>query len=91
MQPTQTKTDVDPAQASKSATAQPPAMLEEDDEFEDFPVEGMQKAQDGLRERRQSNLVQIGRRRTLRFLAGRHIFGKKAGMTTTRARISASS
>jgi len=40
MQPTQTpKTDVDPAQASKTATNQPPALLEEDDEFEDFPVE----------------------------------------------------
>jgi hypothetical protein len=41
MQPTQTtKSEVDPAKASKTATAQPPAMLEEDDEFEDFPVEG---------------------------------------------------
>ncbi|OCT52336.1 putative 26S proteasome complex subunit sem-1 [Cladophialophora carrionii] len=40
MQPTQTeKTEVDPAKASKTATTQPPAMLEEDDEFEDFPVE----------------------------------------------------
>jgi len=39
MQPDQ-KTEVDPAQASKTASNQPPAMLEEDDEFEDFPVEG---------------------------------------------------
>jgi len=34
-----TKTDVDPAQTSKTASNQAPAMLEEDDEFEDFPVE----------------------------------------------------
>jgi len=38
MQPTQ-KTEVDAAQTSKTASNQPPAMLEEDDEFEDFPVE----------------------------------------------------
>lgn len=39
LQPTQ-KNEADPAQTSKTATSQPPAMLEEDDEFEDFPVEG---------------------------------------------------
>ncbi|KAJ4608979.1 26S proteasome complex subunit [Exophiala dermatitidis] len=38
MQPTQ-KNEVDPAQASKTATNPQPALLEEDDEFEDFPVE----------------------------------------------------
>ncbi|OAP54500.1 hypothetical protein AYL99_10948 [Fonsecaea erecta] len=38
MQPTQ-KTEVDAAQASKTTSNPPPAMLEEDDEFEDFPVE----------------------------------------------------
>jgi len=37
--PTQ-KSEVDPAQTSKTASNQPPALLEEDDEFEDFPVEG---------------------------------------------------
>ncbi|KAI1630441.1 26 proteasome complex subunit DSS1 [Exophiala viscosa] len=36
--PTQ-KSEVDPAQTSKTASNQPPALLEEDDEFEDFPVE----------------------------------------------------
>ncbi|KAJ9602114.1 26S proteasome complex subunit [Cladophialophora chaetospira] len=41
MQPT--KNEVDPAQAAKSATNQPPAILEEDDEFEDFPVEDWQQ------------------------------------------------
>ncbi|KAJ4538733.1 26S proteasome complex subunit [Exophiala dermatitidis] len=41
MQPTQ-KNEVDPAQASKTATNPQPALLEEDDEFEDFPVEGME-------------------------------------------------
>jgi len=39
MQPTQ-KNEADAAQTSKTASNQPPAMLEEDDEFEDFPVEG---------------------------------------------------
>jgi len=40
MQPSESsKTEVDSAQASKTATNPPPAMLEEDDEFEDFPVE----------------------------------------------------
>ncbi|EXJ77345.1 26 proteasome complex subunit DSS1 [Capronia epimyces CBS 606.96] len=38
LQPTQ-KNEVDPAQTSKSATNPQPALLEEDDEFEDFPVE----------------------------------------------------
>ncbi|KIW91035.1 uncharacterized protein Z519_07929 [Cladophialophora bantiana CBS 173.52] len=38
MQPTQ-KTEADAAQASKTASNPPAAMLEEDDEFEDFPVE----------------------------------------------------
>ncbi|KIW99697.1 uncharacterized protein Z518_11110 [Rhinocladiella mackenziei CBS 650.93] len=38
MQPPQ-KTEADPSQTSKPASNQPPAMLEEDDEFEDFPVE----------------------------------------------------
>ncbi|KAK4949945.1 26S proteasome complex subunit [Elasticomyces elasticus] len=33
------KTEIDSAQTSKTATSQPPALLEEDDEFEDFPVE----------------------------------------------------
>lgn len=37
--PTQ-KNEVDPAQTSKTASNQPPTLLEEDDEFEDFPVEG---------------------------------------------------
>jgi hypothetical protein len=40
MQPTQ-KIETDAAQTSKTASNQPPAMLEEDDEFEDFPVEGL--------------------------------------------------
>lgn len=39
LQPTQ-KNEVDPAQASKPATNPQPTLLEEDDEFEDFPVEG---------------------------------------------------
>jgi len=38
MQPT-TKNEPDPAQTAKSASNQTPALLEEDDEFEDFPVE----------------------------------------------------
>jgi len=38
MQPTQ-KTEADAGQTSKTASNPPPAMLEEDDEFEDFPVE----------------------------------------------------
>lgn len=37
LEPTKT-TEADPAQASKPAK-QAPALLEEDDEFEDFPVE----------------------------------------------------
>ena len=40
LQPTQ-KTEADPSQTSKTASNPPPALLEEDDEFEDFPVEGM--------------------------------------------------
>lgn len=39
LQPAQ-KNEGDSAQTSKTASGQPPAMLEEDDEFEDFPVEG---------------------------------------------------
>jgi hypothetical protein len=39
LQPTQ-KDEPDVSQTSKPASNQPPAMLEEDDEFEDFPVEG---------------------------------------------------
>lgn len=35
------KSEADPSQTSKTATTQPPALLEEDDEFEDFPVEGV--------------------------------------------------
>jgi 26 proteasome complex subunit DSS1 len=42
MQPTQ-KTETDLSQTSKTATNPPPAMLEEDDEFEDFPVEGTRR------------------------------------------------
>lgn len=38
LEPTKSK-EADPAQASKPAK-QVPALLEEDDEFEDFPVEG---------------------------------------------------
>lgn len=38
MQPTKS-TEADPAKASKPAE-KTPALLEEDDEFEDFPVEG---------------------------------------------------
>ena len=34
-------TDPDPAKAGKAPAQQAPAMLEEDDELEDFPVEGM--------------------------------------------------
>lgn len=36
------KPDVESAQTSKAASNQAPAMLEEDDEFEDFPVEGIE-------------------------------------------------
>jgi hypothetical protein len=39
LQPT-SKAEVDPAETAKAATTQAPAMLEDDDEFEDFPVEG---------------------------------------------------
>jgi hypothetical protein len=39
LQPTQNN-DPDPAQTSKVPSNQAPATLEEDDEFEDFPVEG---------------------------------------------------
>lgn len=38
------KPDVDPAQTSKTASNQAPTMLEEDDEFEDFPVEGTERS-----------------------------------------------
>lgn len=38
LEPTKTN-EADPAQASKPVK-QAPALLEEDDEFEDFPVEG---------------------------------------------------
>jgi len=38
MQPTP-NSEADPSQTSKTASNQPPATLEEDDEFEDFPVE----------------------------------------------------
>ncbi|KEF52740.1 uncharacterized protein A1O9_11157 [Exophiala aquamarina CBS 119918] len=38
LQPTQ-ESEADPSQTSKTASTQPPALLEEDDEFEDFPVE----------------------------------------------------
>ncbi|KAK5055129.1 26S proteasome complex subunit [Exophiala bonariae] len=38
LQPGQ-KSEVDAGQTSKTATAQQPVLLEEDDEFEDFPVE----------------------------------------------------
>lgn len=37
LQPDASKSPADPSQTSKPA--QPPALLEEDDEFEDFPVE----------------------------------------------------
>jgi hypothetical protein len=40
LQPTQ-KDEPDPAQSAKAVTGSGPATLEEDDEFEDFPVEGM--------------------------------------------------
>ena len=46
LQPTQSNT-ADPAATSKPATAQP-ALLEEDDEFEDFPVEGSSDPQTPL-------------------------------------------
>lgn len=39
LQPTQSN-EPDPAQTSKVPVGQGPATLEEDDEFEDFPVEG---------------------------------------------------
>jgi hypothetical protein len=38
-------TEPDPAKAGKAPAQQAPAMLEEDDEFEDFPVEGMSPSQ----------------------------------------------
>jgi hypothetical protein len=38
----QNKDESDPAQTSKPVGNQAPALLEEDDEFEDFPVEGKQ-------------------------------------------------
>jgi len=38
MQPAQ-KNEADPSQTSKTKSIQTPALLEEDDEFEDFPVE----------------------------------------------------
>lgn len=41
LQPTKS-TEADPAKASKPVE-KTPALLEEDDEFEDFPVEGMQQ------------------------------------------------
>ena len=39
LQPTQSN-EADPSKTSKPVSTQGPAILEEDDEFEDFPVEG---------------------------------------------------
>jgi hypothetical protein len=60
----------------------PATQLEEDDEFEDFPVEGMlcvwSKRMDIM-----LTSLQTGLRRRHRSPTATHIFGKRAGMTMT--------
>jgi hypothetical protein len=91
MQPTQ-KNETDAAQTSKTASNQPPAMLEEDDEFEDFPVEGL----DTLRQRSGHSRyadsgAQIGHKKTPKYMVDQRTYGRKAGTTTTRMKISVNS
>lgn len=88
LQPGQ-KSEADPSQTSKTATAQQPVLLEEDDEFEDFPVEGT-----NLSPRCKVNVNgddQTGRKKTRKSLGEPPIYGRKAGTTTMRMRILASS
>ena len=91
MQPTQ-KTEADAGQVSKTSSNQPPAMLEEDDEFEDFPVEGRKshRREESRAVRETSNFDQTGHKKTPRCQVAMHTFGRKAGMTMTRMRISVS-
>lgn len=95
LEPTKTN-EADPAQASKPAK-QAPALLEEDDEFEDFPVEGEPPTSPALNRdtnnhgesTRTLTAVQIGVKRMQLSRVERRTCGKRVGMTTMRTMTSA--
>ena len=71
----ETKPESEPPKDQKP---QQPTILEEDDEFEDFPVEGMKHFGGG----EDCLLIhQIGHKRKLKCLGVIHIYGKRAGTT----------
>lgn len=89
LEPTKTK-EADPAQASKPVK-QAPALLEEDDEFEDFPVEGKKPQCDSKSRQAKDEstyadgvMRQIGHKKTQRSQAELLTCGRRAGMTMTR-------
>lgn len=89
LEPTKTK-EADPAQASKPVK-QAPALLEEDDEFEDFPVEGKNPQFDSRsRQAKDGNtctnagLSQIGHKKMQQFQVELPTCGRRVGMTMMR-------
>jgi hypothetical protein len=72
----------------KEQQAQQPALLEEDDEFEDFPIEGKYCSFRRCGSTHpDSNVMQIGQKKRAKYLEAMHTYGRRAGTMTIRTRI----
>jgi hypothetical protein len=84
------KPEADPTKTSQQPSQ--PNILEEDDEFEDFPVEGKPSRSWRVLGRFPhvygcadiSPSEQTGRKKRPKYLEAMHTFGRRAGMTTMR-------
>jgi hypothetical protein len=82
------KPEIDQAKTSQQPSQ--PNTLEEDDEFEDFPVEGelhhriIPVTSSNVSCADVSHLEQTGHRRKPKYLEATHICGRRAGMTMMR-------